>query len=131
MTKSSPEIVSQSIQSLLAQRQEHLDALTEIEATLERVQVALRGNGSAAPAGLRTQTGNKRRRRSRHGVSGEDSILAFITQQKNPTSQEIEKHWKSEGRGGAAANMLTKLFKEKTVKREPLKEGRGSRYTLA
>jgi hypothetical protein len=45
--------------------------------------------------------------------------------------REIEKHWTSEGRAVSAANLLSKLVKEKKLKRTPLKGERGSRYSLA
>jgi hypothetical protein len=63
-------------------------------------------------------------------VSGEQSILTFVKSKTNPKGQEIESHWKNEGRKGRAANDLSKLVKEKKLKRAPLKGERGSRYTL-
>lgn len=58
-------------------------------------------------------------------------MLAFVKEHKNPTSQEIERHWTSEGRRGLAANSLTRLVKAKKLKRTPLGKGiRGSRYSL-
>ena len=125
----SPDAVSHAIQKLLAERQEHLDAVATIDATLHGVNAALKGNGSpaaSAPAGKK-----RRRHRQRFEVSGDESVLAFIRQKKNPTSQEIEQQWKSEGRGGAAASVLTKLYKDKKITRVPLKTGRGSRYSVA
>ena len=124
----SPDAVSHAIQKLLSDRQQHLDAVATIDATLQGVNAALKGNGSpaGAPAGKK-----RRRRRQRFEVSGDESVLAFIRQKKTPTSQEIEQRWKSEGRGGTAANVLSKLYKDKKVTRVPLKTGRGSRYSVA
>jgi hypothetical protein len=74
----------------------------------------------------------KKRTRRKFAISGEQSILGYIKSNKSPTSQEIEKHWKSEGRSFVAANLLSKLVKEKVLKRTPLGKGiRGSRYSLA
>jgi hypothetical protein len=76
---------------------------------------------------------NRRRRkrvRRKFAVSGEQMILNFVKSKSNPVGKEIEKHWSSEGRAGTAANLLSKLVKEKRLKRTPLKEGRGSRYSV-
>jgi hypothetical protein len=76
---------------------------------------------------------NRKRKRSRRkfAVSGELSILNFVKSKSNPMGREIEKHWTSEGRAVSAANLLSKLVKEKKLKRTPLKGERGSRYSLA
>ena len=73
----------------------------------------------------------QKRVRRKFAVSGEQSILDFVRSKSNPMGREIEKQWSSEGRAGAAANLLSKLVKEKKLKRTPLKDERGSRYSLA
>ena len=75
--------------------------------------------------------GNRKRVRRKFAVSGEQLILGFVKSKSNPVGKEIEKHWSSEGRAATAANLLSKLVKEKKLKRTPLKDGRGSRYSLA
>jgi hypothetical protein len=84
----------------------------------------------------RLATIGKNRRKSKRvrrkfAVSGEQAILDFVKSKSNPMGREIEKHWSSEGRAGTAANLLSKLVKEKKLKRTPLKDERGSRYSLA
>jgi hypothetical protein len=77
---------------------------------------------------------NRRRRervRRRFAVSGEQSILNFVKSKSNPIGKDIQKHWASEGRAGAAANLISKLVKAKRLKRSPLNGERGSRYSLA
>jgi hypothetical protein len=91
---------------------------------------------AAAKKAKRTATiGINRRERKRvrrkFAVSGEQVILNFVKGKSNPVGKEIEKHWSSEGRAGTAANLLSKLVKEKRLKRTPLKDERGSRYSLA
>jgi hypothetical protein len=54
-----------------------------------------------------------------------------VKQQKNPTSAEIQKHLKDEGRSSSASNALGKLVREKKLKRTPIAGQRGSRYSLA
>jgi hypothetical protein len=72
-----------------------------------------------------------KRVRRKFAVSGEQAILDFVKSKSNPIGREIEQHWSSEGRAGTAANLLSKLVKEKKLKRTPLKDERGSRYSLA
>jgi hypothetical protein len=64
-------------------------------------------------------------------VSGDELVLAFIKAKKNPTIKQINSHWKSRGRAYTADNTLTKLVKEKKLKRAPIVGGRGSRYSVA
>ena len=82
-------------------------------------------------AEVQTTSGRKRRRRrSKFAMSAEDSVLAFVTANKSPTTQEVNQHFAAEGRGGSADNTLSKLVKEGRLLREPLKDQRGSRYNL-
>jgi hypothetical protein len=125
------------IQDLLEERQRHADAITAIDQTLAGVGAAL-GTGTGKrkpgrPAGAATAalSPKKRRRRRAFATTAEESVLGFIKAHKNPTGREIEAHWSQEGRGGPAANTLSKLVKEEKLKREPLKDQRGSRYLLA
>ncbi len=96
--------------------------------------VGINSKTAATNAKRAATIGMNRRRRKRvrrkFAVSGEQSILNFVKGKSNPIGKEIEKHWASEGRAGTAANLISKLVKEKRLKRMPLKEGRGSRYSL-
>jgi hypothetical protein len=134
------------VQSLMELRQQHAAQISKIDETLAQINALLGSNGTArrrgrppknpmaaaAPA-IDPAAGEPRRRRKRRtfAVSGDESILEFVRSQKNPTTQEIKAHWNSEGRGGTADNALSKLVKDKKLKRTPLGEGiRGSRYAL-
>jgi len=93
-------------------------------------------NKAAATKAKMTATisnqGRKHKRvRRKFAVSGEQMILNFVKSKSNPIGKDIEKHWSSEGRAGTAANLLSKLVKEKRLKRTRLKDERGSRYSLA
>jgi hypothetical protein len=77
------------------------------------------------------QRRKRNRVRRKFAVSGEESILAFVKSKSNLIGRDIQKHWASEGRAGAAANLISKLVKAKKLKRTPLKDERGSRYSLA
>ena len=64
-------------------------------------------------------------------MSGDELVLAFIKAKKNPTTKQINQHWKSRGRAYTADNTLTKLVKEKKLRRAPIMGGRGSQYSVA
>ena len=140
------------IQKLLEERQTHADAIAQIDEVLASVGSALgataappkRGPGrprgssvnaapSAAMAAPMPAKRGRRGRRSRgsYATTGDDSVLAFIKENKSPTTKDIKEHWASEGRGGTADNVLSKLFREKKIKRLPLPGERGSRYAVA
>jgi hypothetical protein len=80
---------------------------------------------SIGKSAVQSKPGNRK-----FAVSGEQSILAFIKSKTNPVGREIETHWKSEGRKGRAINKVSKLVKDKKLKRAALKGERGSRYSL-
>lgn len=137
-THFSPTDITRRIQQLQEERQQHEEAISLIDQTLAGVGAVL-GNGSIArgaqskPASAPAETAPRRGRKRRRGkfeVTGEQSVLSFVKSERNPTSREIEEHWKSEGRGGPAAIMLSKLVKEDKLKRTPLEGQRGSRYSL-
>jgi hypothetical protein len=94
--------------------------------------VGFNGKATFSKRGTAAERAGKRKRTRRSfAVSGEQSILNFVKSRSNPVGREIQKHWASEGRAGAAANLISKLVKGKRLKRTPLKDERGSRYSLA
>jgi len=76
-----------------------------------------------------TKQANRHRRT--FAVSGDELVLAFVKAKKSPTTKQINSHWKSRGRAYTADNTLTKLVKEKKLKRTPVVGGRGSQYSVA
>jgi hypothetical protein len=142
-TTTSPAGVARQLQSLLEERQKHATAIEFIDQTVREIERLLAGgvagagravgagNGaSRRPRGRMARAGNGRRTRRRYSMSGEESILAFIKKHGSPTTQQIKAHWQSERRGGTADNALTKMVKEKRLKRKPLEGARGSTYEL-
>lgn len=133
----SPVNVVGRIEQLLRERQEHQEAITRIDEMLERVGDALGAKPTGRPRGgnhssvTEAPARARRRRRRKFAVSSAESVLAFVKERKNPTTQEIKKHWTTEGRKGTADNALTLLVKGKKLKRTPLEGQRGSRYSLA
>lgn len=138
--------LGERISQLLAQRSQHESAIARIDETLSRVGAALGtdfggrrrrgrppGSGSAAKAsgnGSKGRGGRRRRKRGKFATSGEESIVAFIGSNKNPSTQDVNKHWKSEGRGGSADNTLSKLVRDKKLKRTAIEGQRGSTYAV-
>lgn len=130
------------IGALQAERQEHLDAIAQIDATFEQFGITpstqpRRGRfGKVAHAVVEpsTKPARKRKRKARRkfGMSGLDSIMAFVTKagKKGATTNEVVKHWKAEGRSGDGYTALGQLVKEKKLKRQNLAGERGSRYML-
>ena len=132
--------ITQRIQQLLDERHKHAEAITSIDATLARVGAALTSNGqphkpAAAvvkqPAPAKPISAKPKGKRQEFAVSGIQSILDFVKSKSSPKGGEIESQWQSEGRKGRAINLISKLVKDKKLKRIPLKDERGSRYTLA
>jgi hypothetical protein len=131
--------VASRIQQLLSERQQHEQAIQRLDQILNRVGAALGTGGAGAPArrGRPPKAASAQsaptsgRRRRRFAVSGEQSVINFVKQQGKPTTQQVKKHWQSEGRGGTSDNVLSKLVREKRLKRAPLKGQRGSEYSVA
>jgi hypothetical protein len=129
-----PTNLPQRIQKLLEERQRHhAEAISRIVAILAAIGAALKGVSVPAPSGSvpATKTRKRRRGRGRFAISAEASILAFVKQQKKPTTAEINEHLKGEGRSSSAGNALGKLVREKKLKRTPIAGQRGSRYSMA
>ena len=125
------------INSLLTSRATHAAAIEDIDKALSAIKLAIGGDGQhRGPASGAARRGPKpgskrRRKRGSFAMSGDESILAFVKSAGNPTTKDVNKHWKGEGRGGAADNALTKLVKLKRLKRTQVNGERGSRYQLA
>jgi hypothetical protein len=124
--------LSQRIQSLLADRQQHATAIATIDHILERVGAVLGKSKKTRQPWKPTSIVTKPAKRHRRTfvVSGDELVLAFVKAKKNPTTKQINQHWKSRGRGNTADNTLTKLVKEKKLKRIPIVGGRGSQYSV-
>jgi len=149
MPPTSTADLSSRIDQLIQQRQQHVEAAEQLTATIEQIASLLgtslggkrRGRPpgrprlnpvGAAPAPAAATPGRRRgrRKRQRFEISGDESIINFIRSHKDATTQDIKKHWASEGRGGTADNALSKLVREKKIKRFPLDGQRGSRFAV-
>jgi hypothetical protein len=139
------------IEQLLKQQKMHTDALAVIESTLSRVTAALGGTpaavaapaapkkrgrpfgtGAKAPAVVHAPAAKTAAKTAKSGMTANEFVIAFVESRKNPTTGDINTHWKESGRLGTADNSLSILTKAKKIKRIPLGNGmRGSRYVIA
>ena len=142
MPTSTPTNLTDRLQRLLEERQQHGDALARIDSTLEQIRFALQAvggaNGKRGPtrshAALAKRSAAPRRRRGSRGTfatSATQMILSLAGQRGGATTQEIKAKWKSEGRGGTADNALSKMVRDGKLQRTPLDGQRGSRFTVA
>ena len=144
-TVSSPAALPLYIERLLSQRHQHVAAVATIDATLARVSAALGGAAPKAAVAKPVKAAARKAKApaakapvakapvkaAKSGLTANDFVLEFVKARKNPTSQEINKHWKDAGRLGMADNNLSLLTKAKKLKRTPLGLGlRGSRYSI-
>lgn len=130
------------ISDLQSQRQDHVNAVAEIDAVFEKYGIhppkqQRRGRkpGPRATTAQPKRAGRRegRRKRGTFEKTGVETVLEFIKTKgtKGATSTEINQQWKSEGRGATADTTLSQLTKQKKLKRVKLKGMKGSRYTLA
>ncbi len=117
-----PKTLSKMINDLRNERRRLEARLAAIDQVFSSLNLAAGG----AAGGLRG-----RRTRGSFSMSGEASVLAFIAKHGRPNAAEVNKHWADEGRGGRADNALTKLVKQKKLKRIEVADERGSRYSIA
>jgi len=127
--------LTQLVDVIAAAKQEGERRIAEIQQVLlpiTRKRVG-RPRGRKIAASPKAPAKAKRRARRKFKMSGTESILAFVKKagKKGATTAEIIKNWKSQGRSGDGYTTLGELVKTKKLKREPLKEQKGSRYTAA
>lgn len=136
-----------TLANLMKERQTHADAVAHIDSIFAKYGISPAGaaprKGRGRPPGSKSAPKasdgegaangrmGKGRRRRRFGQTAEDYVLSLLEGDKTVTTSEINGQWRESGRKGSADNTLTKLVKEKRLKRSPVKEGRGSMYSPA
>ena len=123
-----------TIAQLIAKRSLYSKGLAEIDTLFAKYGITV--NGSAAPATPRKQTTtpasrSTKRRRGQFAQTGNEFILSFVKSKNNPTTSEIDAAWRKSGRAGKVHNALGILVKDRRLKRTPVKDGRGSSYSVA
>jgi len=124
------------IRQLEADRRRHADAIAAIDQVLSRVGSALSAN-RVAPSdsgGGRPDASADlpvKRRRGKFAQTAEHSVLEFIQRHRNPSTAEINAHWRAEGRLGTSNVTLLRLLKSGAIRRIDDPNVRGSRYVIA
>lgn len=90
------------------------------------------GRKPGRPAGSTAASATRKGKRKQFKTTAADSVLGFIKSRgsKGATSAEIGKHWKAEGRAAQPFITLGQLVKARKLKKQQIKDGRGSRYTV-
>ena len=133
MAKSpSTAALTKLVKELQDQRQEHLAAIAEIDATFDSLGIdpdkAGRRRGRKKSA-RKTKNGRKKGR-GRSKRTGEQFITGLLTKNKMMTTSQINNRWVAAGRGGKADNTLSKMTRDKKVSRKNIKGAMGSEYQL-
>ena len=123
--------LSRVIANLQKQRDQHVAAITEIDAAFARFGVtasAKRGPGRPKGKGAKPKGSRKR---GRFNKKADEFVLDLLKKNKTLTTREVNIRWKRAGRGGSADNILMALTKGKQITRKNIKGARGSNYSLA
>ena len=127
--------LAEMIKQLEADRRRHADAIEQIDQVLTQVGRVVGLTTAEMPAGFpvvpsASDSAPEVRRRGKFGLTGERSVLQFIADRQNPTTAEINGHWRSEGRRGVSNVILLKLLKQGLIQRQVDPTIRGSRYRV-
>jgi len=132
--------IARTIQALRDERQRLAARMAEIDAFFSSIGGATptvpagqRGRPpKAAAAGVKVPLGKRGRKKGGRGkfaMTGDELVYQYIKNNGPVTAAQVNAHWQAERRGGKADNALTKLTATGRVKREKIKDGRGSNYT--
>ena len=130
------QALAEKIRQLQEDRGRHARAIAEIDEVLGRIQRALGDLGPASAsmamaAATDTAEGPRvRRRYQKLPQTGEESVLTFVREHGNPSTAEINDHWRGEGRPGVANPTVARLLKRGALRRENDPAVRGSRYRI-
>ena len=83
-----------------------------------------------AKAGTRGPKKAAKRVRGKFEITGDELIIRFVRKLGCPTTEEIRRHWESEGRRGKAENNLTNLVKRGQLTRNRIPGQSRSTYSL-
>ena len=123
---------------LIARRDALNEQIEELEALgVEPLPIApakaVRRRKKAMKPGPKPKAGKKpkaSRKRKSYPETAEQFVLGLV-KDKGATTAGINKAWKESGRTGRADTTLSKMVKDKKLKREDIEGKKGSRYTVA
>jgi hypothetical protein len=127
--------LAEMIKQLEADRRRHAEAIEAIDQVLAQVGRAVgmpRMDAGEFTPSLQSliSAAPEVRPRGKFEQTGERSVLQFIAHRANPTTAEINNHWRAEGRRGVANVILLKLLKQGLIQRQMDPAIRGSRYLV-
>jgi len=138
MSKTAINDLQVLIRKLQAERQGHVEAITEIDKAFSSLGIKPQKQ-RRRPASTRAAS-KKRVAKKRTGkkapkkfkMTAHELVVATIRKAgaKGTTGAEINKAWRAAGRPGEAYNTLGELTRAKRIKRRPLKGKPGSLYTV-
>jgi hypothetical protein len=136
--------LAEQIKQLESDRERHAAAMEEIDRVLNQINEALSNLKHNAPGHIRGGTDEpipmleipsyfleRRRRRGRFEQTALQSVVDFIRSRGNPSTAEINSHWRAEGRKGTVNVTILKLLQQGKILRQSDPAVRGSRYVLA
>ena len=140
-TSIAPSDLVKTIKALQAERQRHVDAIAQIDATFKQYGISAQprrrrgrpkgsGGKKTAKKGRKKKVAKKKTRGS-YKQTADQLILSMLKGSKTLTTADINTRWKQARRGGKPDNTLTKLVKDKKLKREKIEGAKGSKYSLA
>ncbi len=134
-----PTSLGHLIKQLLDEKQKHLDAIAVIDAAFEESGIAptsrrkgKRRKKAARKKAVKKRAHNKAKKTRRSfRKTGEQFVVDLLKGGKTLTTALINSRWKQARRGHTADNTLSKLTKERKIRRQGIKGERGSTYKLA
>ena len=127
-----------AVKKLRAERQEHAEEIARIDAMFKELGIsppaARRRRGPGRPKGATKKAAKKATKRGKRGTykkTADEFVLGLFAGGKKLTTAQIGAKWRQAKRGGKPDNALTKLVKDKKVKRDKIEGGRGSTYQKA
>jgi hypothetical protein len=133
--------LAEALRQLQAERQGHADAIRAIDQAFEELGISAmpakrrpgRPKGATKTAAEAKNVAKKAAKRGTGGSSkrtANDFVLGLFTGAKKLTTAQIIAEWRKAERGSKADNTLSKLVGDKKLKREKIKGGQGSWYSL-
>jgi hypothetical protein len=127
ITSASTQQLRSLVEQLRRERQAHVDAIREIDEALGEAGAPA---PAVAPKPVKTAKKSKRKPRGQFSETAAQFVQRLIRERGPSTTAEVNTVWKQAGRGGFADTTLSNLVKDKVLRREPRKSGKGSVFSF-